>query len=128
MLISSREQNLAVQGLDFPAFGDEFRSEIVEEFRMRWPAAEEAEVAWSIDDARAKVMLPDAIGEHAGGKRVVVAGDPLSQSDAALAFIGIGLEFIGFGDLIKDGETGGDNECARLHGVAAYMDGGGLGG
>jgi hypothetical protein len=57
-----------VEGFDFPAVGDEFGGEVVEEFGMRGLAAEEAEVAGSIDDAGAKVMLPDTIGEHSGGE------------------------------------------------------------
>ena len=99
-----------MQGFKLPSIGDKFGSKIVEEFGMCGLAAKKPEVAGSIDNAGAEVMLPEAIGKHSGGKWIVSARDPFRQGQAALTFIGVGLEFIGFGDLIEDGETGGDDE------------------
>ena len=54
---------------------------------MTWLAAHAAEVVRGIDQAAAKVMLPDAIDDAAPGERIVFVGDPLGQSRAAGGFM-----------------------------------------
>ena len=58
--------------------------EPVEQFRMRWRGTHEAEVVRGGHEALAEVLLPDTIHDHAGGKRVVVACNPLCEAEAAL--------------------------------------------
>ena len=111
---------------EFPTVGDEFGGEVVEQLRVGGFAAEEAEVTGRIDDAGAEVVLPDTVGEDSRCEGVFVTGDPLGEGEAALAFVGVEGELVGFGDLIEDGEAGGNDGVTGFHGVAAFMDGGGF--
>ena len=51
----------------------------IEQFGMRGTPAHVAEVAGSIDDARAEMVVPEAIGQNAGRQRIVGMRDPLGQ-------------------------------------------------
>ena len=57
---------------------------------MRGLAAHKAKVAGGIHEPRAEMIMPKAIGQHAGGDGVVL-GDPISQGYPAFPFVGIGL-------------------------------------
>ena len=61
----------------------QFAGQPVEQFRMRRPFAAEAEIARRGDDALAEMVLPEAIDHHAGRERMLRAGDPPGQFDAA---------------------------------------------
>ncbi len=92
--------------------------------------AEPAEVARCGGDAPAKVVLPDAVDDDAGGEWIVRAGEPVGQH---LAPPGGGRAGRDFGDLrlcwVKDGEEAGIDggvACAaafesRLSGLAAGL-------
>ena len=67
----------------FPTTVDKFSGEPVEQFRMAGSFAQLAEVIWGGDNAGAKVVLPDSIGDDAGRERVVAIGNPVSESGAA---------------------------------------------
>ena len=60
--------------------------EIVEQFRVRRRLAAPAEIAGRADEAVAEMMQPDAVDHHAGGERVVLAGDGAGQLQPAAAF------------------------------------------
>ena len=124
--VGLREDDLAVQGFQFPAVGDKSLREEVEELRVRRLAAHEAEVARGVDEAGAEVVMPQAIREHAGGDGVVL-GDPLGQGHAAFAFARVGLQGVRLGDEVQHGETGWDDLGSRLGGVAAFLDEGRFG-
>ena len=55
------------------------RRQMVEQFGMRGPLAQQAEIAGRADDAAAEMVLPDAVDDHAGRQRVVAAGDGPGQ-------------------------------------------------
>ena len=65
--------------------------------------------------------MPETIGQHAGGDGVV-AGDPFGQGHAAFPFAGVGLQGVGLGDEVQDGEASWDDLGGRLGGVAAFLD------
>ena len=64
LLIRGGEHDQAMQRLQFPAATDQFAREIVEQFRMRWRAALDAEVIDRRDDALPEMLLPDAVHDH----------------------------------------------------------------
>ena len=72
-----------MQGLEPPVVGDEFHGQPVEQFRVGGRIAHHAEVARASHDAPAEVVLPDAVGHHAGGQRIVGRDEPAGQRRAA---------------------------------------------
>ncbi len=58
---------------------------MVEQFGVRRPLAELAEVAGRADQAPAEVVLPDAVHHHARSERVILAGDRAGQLKPAAA-------------------------------------------
>ena len=59
---------------------------------MRRPAPHVTEVARRIDDARAEVILPDAVGEHARRQRIVRMHNPVGESAATIGLRSVGGE------------------------------------
>src|SRR5260370_35071084 len=68
-----------------PAGFHESASEIIEQFGMRGPIAELAEVARRADDGPAKVILTYAVDHDAGGQRVILGGDGVRGPEPAAA-------------------------------------------
>ena len=60
----------------------EFDREPVEQFRMRRQSALDAEVVFGLDDAPAKVLLPDAVHKDTRRKRIVCGDDPTREVEA----------------------------------------------
>src|SRR5579863_7558263 len=54
---------------------------------MRGPFAHLAEVAGRADDARAEMLLPDAVDHHARSERVFRAGNGFRQLEPPTAFL-----------------------------------------
>lgn len=69
--------------LERPAAPDELAREPVEELRVRGRAALRAERVRRLDNALAEVMHPNAVRDDARGERVIRAGNPLCQLQAA---------------------------------------------
>ena len=63
----------------------QFGREPVEQFGVRRLLAHLAEVVRRADEAAAEVPLPDAVGDHSPGERVVGSREPLRQRRAAFA-------------------------------------------
>ena len=82
--VGGGEQNLALQALQAPAAGEETLRQVVEQLRMRRRLAEPAEIVRGLDEAAAEQVVPDAVGDHARGQRVVLPGQP-GRQDAAPA-------------------------------------------
>ena len=71
-----------MQSFDLPAMLDEVRGQPVEEFGVGWLVALGAEIVRCFDNPFSEVRLPDAIDDDARGQRVVITGDPFSQSES----------------------------------------------
>ena len=98
-----------------PARADEFAREPVEQFGMRRLHAVSPEVARRLDEASAEVTLPDAVHHHAGGERILRAGDPIGERCAALLLGGVAREFGG----AECAEDRWDDLIFRLLGITA---------
>ena len=61
----------------------EFAREPVEQVRVRWPFALQAEVFRGFDDSYAEVVLPDAIDEDTTGKGIVAIDEPAGEVEAS---------------------------------------------
>ena len=90
--------DLAVEPLQALALIAKAARQKLEQLRVARPPAIEAEVARAVDDADTEVVVPDAIDDHAKEKRVVAAGDPVSELLAAG----------GFGCVWRQAEVGGE--------------------
>src|SRR6266480_139798 len=75
-----------MQLLDAAAVSQEIAGEPVEQFRVRRAITVEAEVVRRTDKASAEMIVPDAVDQDASRERIVRAGDPLGELEAALAF------------------------------------------
>ena len=73
-----------------PAVVHELRREVVQQLRMARRLGLHAQVVRRADEALAEVVHPEAVDRHAGGQRVVAAGDRLGQLQPA-APLGEGL-------------------------------------
>src|SRR4051794_18228890 len=65
-----------MQGLEFPASFHEFAGQPVEQFGMRGPLAERAEITRRINDAAAKMIEPKTIDENARDGGMATTGEP----------------------------------------------------
>ena len=54
--------------------------------------AVDAEVARRVDDAGAKVIVPEPVGDHACGERIGRRGDPIGERPATVSLRGVGRE------------------------------------
>jgi hypothetical protein len=75
-----------------PPRAHQFAGQPVEELRMARPAAVQAEVTRCRHDSPAEVILPDPVGDDAGGERIGAVGDPGGEPPATFRLRGIGLE------------------------------------
>ncbi len=90
--------------------------------------AAEAEVAGGVHQAGAEMVQPEAIDEHAGGERIVLARNGAGQLEAAAAFLE-GLPWT-FGQYVQElpGNHGSGiagiaaNEYVRLHRIGIDQD------
>ena len=71
---------------------DELDRQPIEEFGMRRPAAVEAEVVGSIDEANAEVIMPEAIDQDPAEEGIVGRVNRLGQLQAACSFRSVGGE------------------------------------
>ena len=72
-----------MQMLQVPAACPQFVGKVVEQQGMGRRLPLDAEVVWGANEGLAEVPLPNPIGDHAGGERVVGRGQPLCQGGAA---------------------------------------------
>ena len=63
--------HLPMQALDGPAAADKDGRQVVEQIGMRGRIAAHAEIAGRAHQPGPEMMQPDAIDDHAGGKRVL---------------------------------------------------------
>src|SRR5262249_18478465 len=82
-LVRRGQHDLAVKNLDGPALGHEPAGQIVQQFGVRRPLAERAEVGGRADDAPAEVPGPDAVDDDAGRQGIILTGNSLSQLEPA---------------------------------------------
>ena len=120
--VSLREEDFAMQRLEFPPVCDEPLREKIEQLGMRRLAAEKAEVARRVHESRAEVVLPHAVREHARGERIARAGDPPRERETALALRRIGRQRVGRGNAVEHGEARGHDGVAGLHRVTAFVN------
>ena len=106
--------------LHTPAAADELRREPIEQFRVRGFHAHAAKITRCLDEAGAEVALPEAIHHHAGGERILRAGDPLREREASL-LLGRFLREL---QIAQGAEHRGHDGFLRLLGIAAieHMD------
>lgn len=88
LLPGRRRHDVALQRLDRPAVRDEPRREVVEQFGVRGPFAGRAEVIGRGDEPAAKMLLPDAVDDHARVEGIARAGE--SPGERAAAIVGEG--------------------------------------
>src|SRR5260370_1581662 len=74
-----------MQSLERPAVGNKLTSQGIEQLGMSRRLAELAEIAGRAHDPGAKVLLPDAVDDHAGRQRMVRPGKPARQLEPAAA-------------------------------------------
>ena len=82
LAIGGAHHDLLVQGLEPPAVGDEFTGQPIEQLRVRWQLALQAEVIGRVHDAAAEMMLPKAVDDHAREQMtssVLGVSDPVGQ-------------------------------------------------
>src|ERR1043165_6224044 len=74
-----------VHRFEGPTALDEARREMIEQFRMRGWLAAHAEIVGRGDETATEMILPEAVGHHAGGERVIGPGQPLREFEPATA-------------------------------------------
>ena len=77
--VSVRVDDQPVQRLEPPFMSDQPAREPIEELGVGRGRAELAEVVRAADDAPAEVVLPHAVGDHAGRELIVGRRDPLGE-------------------------------------------------
>ena len=100
----------------------EFSRQPFQQLRMTRSAAVEAEVAGSLDEARAEVVVPDSIRHDSGEERVVGVRDPVRQSNATMRFDGVGLEAEARVEALDGGQSCGCDLIAERRDAATLMD------
>ena len=85
LLIGTAGHDFAKQWLELPSATDKAAGEIVEELSIGWPDTRRTKVIRSRDNARPKQVQPNTIRHHAGGQRVVRAGNPAGNGGAVAA-------------------------------------------
>ena len=83
LLIGVREHDQAVHLFDAPAVLDKSSSEVIEQLLVGGSFAHHTEIARGADNSAAEVVMPDAIGHHARGERILRIGQPVRQRTAA---------------------------------------------
>ncbi len=96
---------------------DEIRREPIEKFRVRGRRAVVAKIVGRVHQARAEMVLPNAIDDHARGKRIFRAHNPLRQRHAPRRFRGLG----GKARAVEFQQRARCHRLARLHGIAAVQ-------
>src|SRR5438270_11159401 len=74
-----------------PALLHETAGQVIEQLRMSRRVTKLAEVTWSVDNASAKMMLPNPVDHHPGRQRVVGSSDGLGQFQPPTTFLKRGL-------------------------------------
>ena len=77
--IRGRHHDQSMQFLDRPAALHELDGQPIEQLGMRRPCAAVAEIVRRRDEARAEMLLPDAVDDDPRGPRVVGRSDPVRQ-------------------------------------------------
>ena len=95
LLIGAGKHHQPMQPLERPPVLHQARGEIIQQLRMAWRVGAYSEVAGRAHEGSDKVVHPDAIGDDAGGQRVIRADNgsgqfqtsaPLGERPAARAF------------------------------------------
>ena len=79
-----------------PAGLHEPAGEEIEQFGMCGKLAGAAVIVGSADDALGEVILPDAVGDYAGGERMFLRGQPLGHFETSAALLDGRLIFTGY--------------------------------
>src|SRR5262249_32535982 len=74
--------------LDVPAVVHELHGQPVEQLRMAWRFALGAEILSRLDQTGAEQLLPEAIGGHASGQRMLTRHQPAGEAEAVAWSIG----------------------------------------
>ena len=69
-----------------PTFAHKFCRKPIEKFGVGGPASHETKITGSINNACAEMIMPNSIGKHTGGERVIVCGNPIGHCQPAIAF------------------------------------------
>ena len=85
LLVGLGRDDHLMQALDLPAVFHEVGGQPVEQFRVRGLGAFDTKVVRVAGDGLAKMLLPDAVDDGAGGQRVVRVRDPLGEGQATTA-------------------------------------------
>ena len=88
LLPGSRRQDQSVQFFQAVATVAKPDGEPLQQLRVRRPAAVEAQVVRSVDQACAEVVMPDAVNDDSREERVVFMSDPRSELAPPLGFRG----------------------------------------
>src|SRR5204863_4545656 len=83
LLVSRREHHSLERSLDAPAVCYELARQIIEQFWMRRPLAEDAEVVNAGDKSATEKVVPEAVDEDARSERIRGVGDFLGEFQAA---------------------------------------------
>jgi len=81
-LVGAGEHDLLDRALEAPVIGDETLGEMIEQGLVRGSHALGAEVVWCLHDTFAEEVQPKAVGHHAGGEGIVLAGDEPGEDQA----------------------------------------------
>src|SRR5262249_29979652 len=110
-----------VERFQVPAIRDELVGQGIEQLRMARPRAVDAKIIGSLDEAPAKMVLPDPIDQYAGSQGMLALVEPMSQRRSRL--LGIRSKL---GRLLRHegARSTQSNQASFLVGVAAleHMD------
>ena len=113
-----------MEGLEPPSPAHQFPSQRVEQLGMARSAAIEPEIARRCHEPPAEVVLPDAVGDHAGGEGIGRISDPGSEPLPPLRFGGLWCEpQIGI-DRGDGGEPGRRHDRTGRRDAATVEEGG----
>src|SRR5437870_13803933 len=94
----------------------EFRRQPIEQLRMRGQSSSVPEIVGRIDQTAVEMITPDAVDDGAPGQRVARIGDPVSEGQAAAAFV-FRVSQLEFMTRRRDG-----GECTRRGELARTLD------
>ena len=86
LLIGLRCHEKFVERFQMPTFAHKFCRKPIEKFGVGGPTSHETKITGSINNACAEMIMPNSIGKHTGGERVIVCGNPIGHCQPAFAF------------------------------------------
>src|ERR1041384_8775460 len=73
--------------LDAEAARDELIGQVVQQFRMRRPAAHPAEIVGCVDDTPSEMIRPDPVDHHTSSQRIIRTSNPIGKFGARILSI-----------------------------------------